>query len=85
MPFPPFNSNFLDSNTYQGTYGHFFINDQNELLHDTGGKLTSLTSHIYHVDVNDHLNTHINKNMTLRHTSLTISNVLKVKISFISN
>lgn len=41
------------------------------MLRDTGGKLPSLTPHIYHVDIISHLKIYVNKNIILKCKSLT--------------
>ena len=67
--FFPFNSEFSYSKDVPGKLWNFFHKDQKELLHDTGSKLSSLTPHIYHVDIIAHLKIYVNKNTILRRKS----------------
>lgn len=52
---------FLDSKALPRKLRKFLHKDQKELLHDTGGKLPSLTPHIYHVDIIAHLKIYVNE------------------------
>lgn len=67
--FFPFNLDFLDSKALPRKLWKFLHKDQKELLHDTGGKLPSLTPHIYHVDITAYLKISVNENKILRHVS----------------
>lgn len=77
-----FNLDFLDSKALPRKLWKFLHKNQKEPPHDTGGKLPSLTPHIYHVDIIAHLKIYVNENIILRHKSLTILKFIKVKITF---
>lgn len=53
---------FLHSKALPRKRWKFLHKDQKELLHDTGGKLPSLTPYIYHVDIIAHLKIYVNEN-----------------------